>query len=99
MSENTSLEKLLLKSISIYPSNEEESVRIYFGCISEQNAEKTFSVMITFTETDGAWHKLGNAKFTLEKAFGALNSEKPFVAELTKSSFSETLFEGNFVFE
>lgn len=98
MSKQSFLEKVIIKSIAIYPSSEEENVRIYIGCISEQDAEKKFSVINFFTETKGAWHKVENDNFTLEKAFSALNSGLPVVAEMTKSAQSESLFEGDFVF-
>lgn len=98
MSGNTFLQKVFIKSIAIYPSTEEENVRIYFGCVSEQNPEKKFSVINFFTEKSGVWQKRENEKITLEKVFDALNSEYPVVAELSESLGSEDLFEGNFVF-
>ena len=97
-SNSTFLEKCVLKSIAIYPSDEEESIRIYIGCVSELDSEKKYSVLNFFTEKNGIWHELKNEKFTLEKTFQALNSGKSVVAELSKSSFSESLFEGNLVF-
>ena len=98
MSKNIFLEKVILKSISIYPSTEEENVRIYIGCISEQNPEKKYSVINFFTEKKDIWFKVGNENFTLEKAFDALNSGTPVVAELAESSHSDSLFEGDLVF-
>lgn len=95
---STFLEKCVLKSIAIYPSDEEQSIRVYIGCVSEQDSERKYSVLCFFTEKNDTWHELKNEKFTLEKTFQVLNSGKSVVAELSKSSFSESLFEGNLVF-
>ena len=93
------LTKIFVKSIAIYPSTEEDSVRVYIGCVSELNPEEKYSVLSFFCEKNGTWQETKNESMTLEKTFEAMNAGVSLVAELSKSSISENLFEGKILFK
>ena len=96
---STFLAKCIMKSNAIYPSTEEQTLRVYIGLVSEDDKDKKYSVLAFFQEKNEIWQDSQNEKITLEKAFEAMNEEIAVVAQISQSSMSENLFEGKLIFE
>ena len=93
------LAKCFIKSISIYPSTEEQTLRVYIGLESEDDKDKKYSVLAFFQEKNEIWQDSQNEKFTLEKTFEAMNEKIAVVSQISQSAMSENLFEGKLIFE
>ena len=91
--------KCIMKSIAIYPSTEEQTLRVYIGLVSEDDKDKKYSVLAFFQEKNEIWQDSQNEKLTLEKAFEAMNEEIAVVAQISQSAMNENLFEGKLIFE
>ena len=96
---STFLAKCIMKSIAIYPSTEEQTLRVYIGLVSEDDKDKKYSVLAFFQEKNEIWQDSQNEKLTLEKAFEAMNEEIAVVAQISQSAMNENLFEGKLIFE